>query len=58
MALDDIDENAPEYEVSNIVNDLLRQHIEAWNGNDEMQDMVIESFLLGVKYWQEKIGDK
>ncbi len=48
-----IDENAPEVAAANIINDLLRRHKAKWDGDDEIQDMCIEAFLLGVKYWQE-----
>jgi len=52
-----IDENSPEAEVSNIINDILLEHKEAWGGDDEVQDMLIEAFLKGVKYWQEQDND-
>ena len=56
MTLDDIDENAPEIEAGNIVNDILLAHRTKWNGDDEIQDMVSEAFVRGVKYWQDKTG--
>lgn len=49
-----IDENAPEIEAGNIVNEILLAHREKWNGDDEIQDMLAEAFVMGVKYWQDK----
>lgn len=48
------DENSEFTEAANIINEVLLDHKEKWNGDDEIQDMCVESFLRGVKYWQEK----
>lgn len=56
--IDDIDENAPEIECGNIINEILLAHKDKWNGDDEIQDMLAEAFVRGVKYWQEKTDDR
>lgn len=49
-------ENDESIEAGNIVNEILLAHKAKWNGDDEIQDMVAEGFVRGVKYWQEKIA--
>jgi len=44
------DENAPEIEIGNIVNDILLAHKEKWNGDDEIQDMLAEAIVRGIKW--------
>jgi hypothetical protein len=51
------DENNEWVETGNIINEILLAHKEKWDGDDEIQDMVAEAFIRGVKYWQDKLKD-
>jgi hypothetical protein len=53
MKFEDVDENDPSIAAANIVNEILLAHRSKWNGDDEIQDMVAEAFVRGVKYWQD-----
>lgn len=53
-----IDENAPEVEIANIVNRILLEHRDKWNGDDEIQDMVAQAFVEGMKYREEQLRGK
>lgn len=52
-----MDENAPEIEVANLVNDILLVHKDVWGGDDEIQDMVAEAFVKGIK-WERNRNDQ
>jgi len=51
--MDEIDENAPSIAAGNIINEILLKHREKWNGDDEIQDMLAEAFVRGVKFEQD-----
>jgi len=48
-----IDENDPSIAAGNIINEILLKHREKWNGDDEIQDMLAEAFVRGVKFEQD-----
>ena len=48
------DEFSEFVEAGNIINDILLAHKEKWDGDDEVQDMLAEAFVKGVKFWQDK----
>lgn len=47
------DEIDPYIEAGNIVNDILIAHKDKWAGDDEIQDMLAEAFVKGVKFERE-----
>lgn len=48
-----IDENDINIAAGNVVNEVLLAHKDKWNGDDEIQDMVAEAFIRGVKFERE-----
>lgn len=48
--MSEVDENSPYIAAGNIVNDILLAHRDKWNGDDEIQDMLAEAFIAGVKF--------
>lgn len=48
-----IDENDINIAAGNVVNEVLLAHKDKWNGDDEIQDMVAEAFVRGVKFERE-----
>ena len=55
-AVGDKNETAPEIEIGNLVNEILLAHKDVWGGNDEIQDMVAEAFVKGIK-WERDRGE-
>ena len=52
------DENSPEIEIGNLVNEILIAHKDVWNGDDEIQDMVAEAFIKGIKWERERADEE
>ncbi len=53
-----MDENTPEVEIGNLVNEILLAHKEKWNGDDEIQDMVAEAFVRGIKWERNRAAQQ
>lgn len=51
-----MDENDPYTAAGNIINEILLAHKDKWNGDDEIQDMLAEAFVKGVKFERENNG--
>lgn len=56
------DENKPETAIANLVNDILLAHKKAYifdgqtqDGINEVQDMVSEAFVKGIKWGRENV---